>query len=146
MRLCTKLCVLVCILTPLIASLRAADAPAPKPLSSDKIKNGVILDVSRVFISSDGLLEIQWSYRNPATKGTTLFDRNDAASFLKDVYLIDPKEKTKYHVAEFSQKDGAAAKKPDFQASEVVYTTLDPGESIAYWAKFTAPPAATKEV
>jgi hypothetical protein len=131
----------------------AKDAPAAKPLASDKIKNGIVVEVWRVFLSSDALLEVQWGYRNPTAREVVILNRDEAATLMRDTYLIDPKEKNKYHIAEFAQKADAAAPAakpksaaPDLQSSEAVYTTLQPGESVLYWAKFSPPPAGTKEI
>jgi len=128
----------------------AKEVAAVKPIASDKIKDGLVVEVWRLFRSSDGLTEVQWAYRNPTEKRQDLFNGEEARELASQMYLVDGKEKKKYHVCEVGakSKDSKAKKGNDaaLMVSDTKSTTLEPGVVIAYWAKFPSLPEATKEV
>ena len=128
------------------------DAVSAKPLASDSISGGAIVEIWRVFRSSDGLLQIQWAYRNPTGKTINLLGAAEGRDLLKGTYIIDPKEKKKYSVARVTNKPAAmkgrpsAASEDEPLASRIESVYLEPGESVMLWAKFPALPDSAKEV
>jgi len=137
---------------PALAADEKKDASADKPIATDKIKDGLVVEVWRIFRSSDGLTEVHFGYRNPTNDRKQLLGNDEARDFPGQTYLVDAKEKKKYHVAavtakvEPKSKSSKTNKDKQLMASYMHNRSLEPGESIVYWAKFPSLPEGTKEV
>jgi len=122
------------------------DASAVKPLTSEKIENGIVVEVLDIYKGSDGLLQVNWRYRNPTDQNVHFMSGDQARDLMEEVYIVDAAQKKKYSVANVKPDKGKKPARDDLLASQGVGSDLEPGASEILWAKFLAPAENTKEI
>jgi hypothetical protein len=125
---------------------RGADAPAEKPLATEKIDHDCIVEVTDIYRGSDGLLEVNWRYRNPTSERVQLMSSGEARELMNEVYIIDAGQKKKYHVATVEAAKGKSHTREDQLASQTEEIDLPPGQSAILWAKFPRIDEKTSEI
>jgi outer membrane protein OmpA-like peptidoglycan-associated protein len=122
------------------ASAAPRATPTPAIASQDGEADGLVVDVTSVTRTSGGFLSVAFRYRYTGT------DRHNFphAPTVRGAYYLDSQNRKKYEVARNQKKEPLCSEPLNlaFPAGE----TLEPGESMSFWAKFGAPPASTKTV
>ena len=108
---------------------RSAPAQQTDALASEELQSGLIAEVVRVARGRDGLVEVRWRYRNPTDKPITLCSNDEGKRLAAGVYCSSGGEK--HTPVEFPSGKRLA--------SEIGWTTVSPGKSVVFWAKFDVP-------
>ena len=122
----------------------AAPAPAPTPViasgeyTNDPLLRADLLEVKRV---SGGSLTVKWRVVNTAGRSQGLAAAEPKKIYYRynfpQLYYTDPAENKKYQYLTDSQ---------NHQIIQVYEGYYEPGEQRGNWAKFPAPPAASKKI
>jgi uncharacterized cupredoxin-like copper-binding protein len=99
-----------------------------------------------IFRGSDGMLQVNWRYRNPTDQRAHVMSSDQARDLMEEVYVVDPAQKKKYSVAAVEPEKGKKPNREDRLAAQISETDLEPGASMILWAKFLAPAEGTKEI
>jgi hypothetical protein len=113
----------------------AEEARKPGVLASEKMADGLVVEVLDLKRTSDGMVKMRWRYRNPTAEAV----RVQAAGYFywEKVYLIVPGTQKQVHIAKAEDKKWMAGG-GDW--------TVKPGAADDLWAKFPSPGAAVKMV
>jgi len=122
----------------------AVATAAPAVLVQDH-ETGVEVTLVELKRTSGDSVTLKWRYRN-GTAGPVKISKGgsswlDAYQLTAGTFLIDPVNKKKYLVITDDQKYPLASKHGDWQG-----VTLEPGQTLASWAKLPAPPADVEKV
>jgi hypothetical protein len=114
-----------------------------KPLATGKNKRGVTVEIMEIKRTDEGLMQINWRYRNPTDKTVTVFD-GPPVGF--DTHLLRVTMKELYYT--YRVKDTAFRSKIATDSANKVWAATAGelkvkagGTSRALWAKFHIPPA-----
>jgi outer membrane protein OmpA-like peptidoglycan-associated protein len=119
--------------------LPRADA-APALATQEGEADGLIAEVTAARRTAGGFVAIEFRYRNTGTGDFTF----PHAPIVRDAYVLDTAKRRKYEVAKDSKNAPLCSETLNFSFPDGV--RLGSGEAIALWAKFAAPPEATKAV
>jgi hypothetical protein len=133
------------------AAARAADdtaAPSAeaggKPMASEELNSGASLDVMRLDRHGDGLVSLQFRFRNPGNDKIKVMGWDEGRDLPGKIYLIDEAAKSKYTVANVKSSSKKEGEHETLLASRVPQVELQAGQSQDYWAKFSAPAELSK--
>ncbi len=99
---------------------------------------GLMVEVLRVRRTPEDLVEVRWRYRNPTDQHIHLFSSTDAEALPSRVFLVDDAARSEYPV--HRDADGVPT------ASRAAFTTLAPGKSVTFFARFPAPPETSRSM
>jgi len=125
----------------------AAAAPgdaAAKPLASEELGSGATLDVVRLDRHGDGLISLEFRFRNPGKEKIKVVNWDAGRDLPGKLYLIDEAAKSKYTVAKVKSSSKKGGEQETLLASRVPMVDLEPGQSQSYWAKFAGPAELSK--
>jgi outer membrane protein OmpA-like peptidoglycan-associated protein len=122
------------------ASEPPRSAPTPAIAAQETEAEGLTAEVTSVRHTAGGLVTIGLRYRNTGTSPYTF----PHAPLIRGTYLLDSTNRRKYEVARDRNQKPLCSETLNFSFPDGV--TLKPGEAIALWAKFGAPPESTKTV
>jgi len=114
--------------------------PTPTVASQEGEAEGLIVEITGVRRGLGGALTLTFRYRNTGT-GPYNFPHRPV---VREAYLLDSANRRKYEVIQDRKQQPICAETLNLQFPDGV--SLKPGEAIALWAKFPAPPGATKTV
>lgn len=129
----------------LAAPARGDDAAKAKPLATEKLDHDVIVEVTDVYRGSDGLLQVNWLYRNPTAERVHFMSGDESRDMPEQIYLVDAAQKKKYPVANVKPDKGKPTR-DDMLVTHSRGVDIEPNGMAIMWAKFLAPAESTKQV
>jgi hypothetical protein len=129
----------------LASPAQGEDAAKAKPLATEKLDHDVVVEVTDVYRGSDGLLQVNWVYRNPTGERVHFMSGDEGRDMPEQIYLVDAAQKKKYPVANVKPDKG----KPTHDDMLVTHSRgvdIEPNGMAIMWAKFLAPAESTKQV
>lgn len=129
----------------LAAPARGEDVAKSKPLATEKLDDGVTVEVTDVYRGSDGLLQVNWVYRNPTTERVHFMSSDEGRDMAEQIYVVDAAQKKKYYVAHVKPDKGKPTH-DDMLATHARAVDIEPSGMAIMWAKFLSPPESTKQV
>jgi outer membrane protein OmpA-like peptidoglycan-associated protein len=115
-------------------------APTAAIASQEGEAEGLMVELTGARRGLGGALTVTFRYRNAGTSNYNFPHRPT----IRDAYLLDGKNRRKYTVVTDRKQQPICGETLNLQFPDGV--TLKPGEAIALWAKFPAPPDSTKTV
>ena len=123
----------------LLASLSAASPLAAAGLGSGLSNDGFMVELTSVERKGN-VVTVRWSARNDNAKETK-YDVDLAGSGATS-YLVDEESGTKYYA--LTDKEGnLLATETQYEG---IFESIEPGQTMRFWAKFPAPPPAVKTI
>jgi outer membrane protein OmpA-like peptidoglycan-associated protein len=113
---------------------------SPAVATQEGEAEGLVVDITGVRRGLGGALTLTFRYRNTGTGNYTFPHR----PVVREAYLLDSKNRRKYTVITDRKQQPLCGETLNLQFPDGV--RLEPGETIALWAKFPAPPDSTKAV
>jgi hypothetical protein len=133
---------------PARAQTASSQEKEPAPIAvHDYEVDGVAVELLSVQRTSGDTLTLKWRYRNKSSEPKKLGESftgmgwSEPYSLVYDAYVVDAANKTKYPVLKDTSGHLIAGK---HAGRKVV--VLKAKETLSTWAKFPAPPPATKKV
>jgi outer membrane protein OmpA-like peptidoglycan-associated protein len=117
---------------------RASAAPAL--VTQEGEADGLVAEITAARRTAGGFVTVEFRYRNTGAADFTF----PHAPIVRGAYMLDPAKRRKYEVARDSKNAPLCSETLNFSFPDGVQ--LKSGEVIALWAKFAAPPEATKTV
>lgn len=113
----------------------SAESPG-EVLAAEQHIAGLRVEVLRARRTNEDLVEIRWQYRNPTKQDIHLFDSQQARELPSRVYLADDATRTAYLVHRDAEDVPTA--------SAGAFTTVPPGKSVTFFARFPGPPQTSQ--
>ena len=108
-------------------------------LGSSELKDGVTMELLSVE-RKGSVLTVKWVVKNGGPKSAYADFDLDGSRIT--TYLVDEESGTKYYA--LKDKEGhLLASEHEYDG---IWESLEPGESMRFWAKFPAPPPAVKSI
>ncbi len=119
-------------------AIPSARQTSAEVLAAEPHIRGLIVEVLRVRRTPEGFVEVRWRYRNQTNQTIQLFDTGEGQSLPSRVFLVDDATGGEHLV--HRDKDGVA------MASRVAFTTVAPGKSATFFARFPGLPQASGSI
>jgi hypothetical protein len=105
-------------------------------LASGKFRKGLMIDVTQLEETADGLLKVTFKIRNPTDQ--TVNPQLNNFTFWNNLYYVEEGGASKSRVAKGTQSE--------FDASKLSWRPIGPNESALYWVKFSQPTAGIRKI